>query len=202
LRHLETEEVAYIGYTMKSKYALRVFDSLSRILAEDSRNYTQAIITLEDDSLLPVDRQATWAASHRRKYRSQLTVVAPNTVEIMRKVIGENFVDREADIYPVRIESDDESVRLIYSNDEEKSVPYDDCVALQLCKEEIAERFTRYEVNLIVNSIKDNRLNLMSFDVEPSLMSFDVSLSESPDQPRNAAEQLSELLDLEVVDHL
>ena len=83
---------------------------------------------------------------------------------------------------------------LIYSNHDEKSVPHDDCVALQFCKEETAQcAKTRYEVNLIVNSFQDNRLNLMSFDLRRH---------ESPDEPRRAAEQLGELLDLEVLDHL
>lgn len=195
LRHLETQEDAYIGYTMKSDDALRVFNSLSRILAEGSRNYTQAVITLEDDSILRVDRLATWEAGKWRNYRSQLTVVAPNTVEIERKAFGtnRNVVDRAADVYPVRIESNDESVRLIYSNHDEKSVLHDDCVALQLCKEKIAQRATRYEVNLIVNSFQDNRLNLISFDLRRH---------ESPDEPRRAAEQLGEFLDIEVLDHL
>ena len=196
LRHVETQEVAHLGYTMKSDDALRVFDALSRILAEGSRNYTQAVITLADDSLLRVDRLPTWEAGKWRTYRNQWTVLAPNAVEIKRKAYGENrnVVDRAADVYPVRIESDDESVRLIYSNHDEKSVPHYDCVALQFCKEETEERAkTRFEINLIEDSFKGNRINLMSFDVRRG---------ESPDEPRRAAEQLGELLDLEVLDHL
>ena len=68
-----------------------------------------------------------------------------------------------------------------------------DCVALQLCKEEIAGDLTRYEINLIEDSFKGNRINLMSFDLDPQ---------ESPHQPRQAAEDLGQLLDCEVVDHL
>ena len=66
-------------------------------------------------------------------------------------------------------------------------------MAVFIAGEEIAERATRYEINLILDSFQDNRLNLMSFDVRPH---------ESPGQPRRAAEQLGELLELEVVDHL
>ena len=196
LRHVETQEVAHLGYSMKSEEALRVFDALSRVLAEGSHNYTQAVITLADDSLLRVDRLPTWEAGKWRTYRNQWKVVAPNTVQIKRKAYGENrnVVDRAADVYPVRIESDDESVRLIYSNHDEKSVPHYDCVALQFCKEETEERAkTRFEINLIVDSFQDNRLNLMSFDLRRG---------EAPDEPRRAAEELGELLGLELVDHL
>ena len=143
-----------------------------------------------------VDRLPTWEAGKWRTYRNQWKVVAPNTVQIKRKAYGENrnVVDRTADVYPVRIESDDESVRLIYSNHDEKSVPHYDCVALQFCKEETEERAkTRFEINLIVDSFQENRLNLMSFDLRRG---------EAPDEPRRAAEELGELLGLELVDHL
>ena len=196
LRHVETQEVAHLGYSMKSEEALRVFDALSRVLAEGSHNYTQAVITLADDSLLRVDRLPTWEAGKWRTYRNQWKVVAPNTVQIKRKAYGENrnVVDRAADVYPVRIESDDESIRLTYSNHDEKSVPHYDCVALQFCKEETEERAkTRFEINLIVDSFQENRLNLMSFDLRRG---------EAPDEPRRAAEELGELLGLELVDHL
>ncbi len=195
LRHVETQEVAHLGYTMKSDDALRVFDALSRILAEGSRNYTQAVITLADDSLLRVDCLATWEVGHKRRYKSRLSVIAENAAEIKRRAFSRDrsVVDRAADVYPVRIETNDEAIRIIYSNHDEKSVPQVDCVALQLCKEEIPERVTRYEINLIEDSFKGNRINLMSFDLPPH---------ESPDQPRRAAQQLGELLDLEVVDHL
>ncbi len=195
LRHVETQEVAHLGYTMQRDDALRLFDVLSRILAEGSRNYTQAVITLDDDSLLRVDRLATWEAGHWRKYKSRLSLVAPNAAEIERRAFGKNrkVVDRAADISPVRIETSDESIRLMYSNQDEKYVPRDDCVAVQLCKEDIPERLTRYEINLIEDSFMGNRINLMSFDLSPH---------ESPDEPRRAAEELGELLDLEVLDHL
>ncbi len=198
LRHVETQEVAHLGYSMKSEEALRVFDALSRVLAEGSHNYTQAVITLADDSLLRVDRLPTWEAGKWYNYRNQWKIVAPNTIKIKRQAFRledhRKVADRAADFYPVRIESDDESIRLTYSNHDEKSVPHDDCVALQFCKEETEQRAkTRFEVNLIVNSFQDNRLNLMSFDLRRH---------ESPDEPRRAAEQLGELLDLEVLDHL
>lgn len=195
LRHVETQEVAYLGYTLKSEDALPVFDALSRILAEGSHNYTQAVITLADGSPLRVDRLATWEVGHKRRYKSQLSVVAENAAEIKRKAFSRDrsIVDHAADVYPVRIETNEEAIRIVYSNHDEKSIPYDDCVALQLCKEEIPERATRYEINLIEDSFMGNRINLMSFDVRAH---------EPPDQPRHAAEQLGELLDLEVVDHL
>ena len=198
LRHVETQEVAHLGYTVQSDDALRLFDVLSRILAEGSRNYTQAVITLADDSLLRVDRLPTWEAGKWYNYRNQWKVVAPNTIKIKRQTFRQDrdrkIADRAGDVYPVRIESDDESVRLIYSNHDEKSVPHYDCVALQFCKEETEERAkTRFEINLIVDSFQDNRLNLMSFDLRRG---------EAPDEPRRAAEQLGELLDLEVLDHL
>ena len=195
LRHVETQEVAHLGYTVQSDDALRLFDVLSRILAEGSRNYTQAVITLADDSLLRVDCLATWEVGHKRRYKSRLSVIAENAAEIKRRAFSRDrsVVDRAADVYPVRIETNDEAIRIIYSNHDEKSVPQVDCVALQLCKEEIPERVTRYEINLIEDSFKGNRINLMSFDLPPH---------ETPDQPRRAAEQLGELLDLEVLDHL
>ena len=125
----------------------------------------------------------------------RLSGIADNAAEIERREFSRDrsVVDRAADVYPVRIETNDEAIRIIYSNHDEKSVPQVDCVALQLCKEEIPERVTRYEINLIEDSFKGNRINLMSFDLPPH---------ESPDQPRRAAEQLGELLDLEVLDHL
>ncbi len=194
LRHVETQEVAHLGYTMQRDDALRLFDALSRILAEGSRNYTQAVITLADGSPLRVDCLATWEAGHFRTYRSQLTVVA-NAAEIERTAFGENrnIVDRAADVYPVLIENNDRSIRLVYSNHDEKSVPRIDCVAVQLCKENISGRLTRYEINLIEDSFKGNRINLISFDLSPH---------ESPHEPRHAADQLGQLLDCEVVDHL
>ncbi len=195
LRHVETQEVAHLGYTVQSDDALRLFDVLSRILAEGSRNYTQAVITLADGSLLRVDCLATWEVGHKRRYKSRLSVIAENAAEIKRRAFSRDraIVDRAADVYPVRIETNDEAIRIVYSNHDEKSVPQVDCVALQLCKEEIAGRLTRYEINLIEDSFKGNRINLMSFDLSPH---------ESPDEPRRAAEQLGELLDLEVLDHL
>jgi hypothetical protein len=195
LRHVETQEVAHLGYTMQSDDALRLFDALSRILAEGSRNYTQAVITFADGSLLRVDCLATWEVGHKRRYKSRLSVVAENAAEIKRKAFSRDrsIVDRAADVYPVRIESKDESIRIVYSNHDEKLVSWDDCVAIQLCKEEIAGRVTRYEINLIEDSFKGNRINLMSFDLPPH---------ESPHEPRDAAEQLGQLLDCEVVDHL
>ncbi len=149
---------------------------------------------LADGSPLRVDCLATWEAGHMRTYRSQLTVVA-NAAEIERTAFGENrnIVDRAADVYPVLIESNDRSIRLVYSNHDEKSVPRIDCVAVQLCKENISGRLTRYEINLIEDSFKGNRINLMSFDLSPH---------ESPHEPRHAADQLGQLLDCEVVDHL
>jgi hypothetical protein len=195
LRHVETDQVAHLGYTMQRDDALRVFDTLSGLLAEGGRNFTEAVVTLHDGSLLRVDRLATWAAGHKRRYKSRLSVIADNAAEIERRAFSRDraIVDRAADIYPVRIATNHETIRIVYSNGGEKSVSWDDCVALQLCKEEIAERATRYEVNLILDSFDDNRLNLMSFDVRRH---------ESADEPRRAAEQLGELLDLEVLDHL
>jgi hypothetical protein len=195
LRHVETQEVAHLGYTVQRDDSLRLFDALSRILAEGSRNYTQAVITLADDSLLRVDCLATWEVGHERRYKSRLSVIAENAAEIKRRAFSgdRSVVDRAADVYPVRIETNDEAIRIVYSNHDEKSVPQVDCVALQLCKEEIPERVTRYEINQIEDSFKGNRINLMSFDLSPY---------ESPDEPRHAAEQLGQLLDCEVVDHL
>lgn len=195
LRHVEIPEAAHLGYTMQSDAALRLFDVLSRILAEGGRNYTQAVITLEDDSLLRVDSLATWEVGPERRYDSQLSVVAGNAAEINRRIFSgdRSIVDRAADVYPVRIETNDEAVRIVYSNHDEKSIPQFDCVALQLCKEEIAGRVTRYEINLIEDSFMGNRINLMSFDLSPRV---------SPQEPRHAAEQLGDILNLEVADHL
>lgn len=195
LRHVETQEVVHLSYTVQSDDSLRLFDVLSRILAQGSRNYTQAVITLADDSLLRVDCLATWEVGHERRYKSQLSVIDENAAEIERRAFSRDrsIVDLAADVYPVRIETNDEAIRIIYSNHDEKSVPHDDCVALQLCKEEIPERVTRYEINLIEDSFMGNRINLMSLDLPPH---------ETPDQPRCDAEQLGELLNLEVVDHL
>lgn len=195
LRHVETQEVAHLGYTVQSDDALRVFDVLSRILAEGSRNYTQAVITLADDSLLRVDRLPTWEVGHKRRYKSRLSVIDENAAEINRRAFSRDrsIVEPAADVYPVRIETNDGAIRIIYSNHDEKSVLQVDCVALQLCKEEIPERVTRYEINLIEDSFKGDRINLVSLDLPPD---------ESPDEPRRAAEQLGKLLGLKVVDHL
>lgn len=195
LRHVETQEVAHLGYSMKGDDALRVFDVLSGILAEGGRNASQAVVTLHDGSLLQVGRLATWAAGHKRRYTSQFSVIAENMAEIRRTAFlrDRSIVDRAADVHPVRIETNDLAIRIIYSNHEEKFVSRDDCVALQLCKEEVAGRRTRYEINLIVDPFKGNRVNLMSFDFAPL---------ESPREPRQAAEELGQFLNCEVADHL
>lgn len=103
------------------------------------------------------------------------------------------MVDAAADVYPVQIESQRDAVRIRFSNHTEKSVPDYDCVAVQICKEEIAQRRTRYEVNLITDSSTTERVNLVSFDI---------AINEPPDVVWDAANRIGELLELEVVDHL
>ena len=51
LRHVEAQEVAYLGHTMNSDDALRVFDTLSSLLGEGSRNAAQGVVTLHDAAI-------------------------------------------------------------------------------------------------------------------------------------------------------
>ena len=193
LRHIETDEVVHLGYTLKGEDALRTFDTMSKLLAPGGSNAAVGVITLEDGSLLQVDRLATWEAGHFRKYKSSLSI-ADNVGRIERKAFGHdrNVVDRKADVFPVQIKLDNDTVRIRYADQSEKSFAWDDCVAIQLCREEIAERYTRYEVNLIEDFFMANRVNLMSFDLAPN---------SEPAGPLNAARQLGQLLECEVVNH-
>lgn len=192
-RHRETNEVAHFGFTLVSDDAMKVFDALSDLVGE-GHNYSQAVVTLDDGSTVMVDRLATWAAGKWRSYENQLTEPDSKTIEITRRAFGENrtTADPAADIYPMWIESLHDAVRIQYSNHEEKTVSLYDCVAVQICKEEIAQRRTRYEVNLITDSSTTERVNLMSFDI-------------APDQPsdvvRDAATKIATLLELEIADH-
>ena len=103
------------------------------------------------------------------------------------------MADAAADIYPVRIESKHSSVLIHYSNHDQRSVPDYECVAVQLCKEDIAQRRTRFEVNLITDSSTTERINLLSVDLQPGT---------TPDTVRDAASEIADLLELEFVDHL
>jgi hypothetical protein len=193
LRHLETDEVVHLGYTLKGEDALRAFDTMSKLLAPGGSNASVGVITLEDGSLLQVDRRATWEAGHFRKYKSSLSI-ADNVGRIERKAFGHdrNVIDRKADVFPVQIKMDNDTVRIRYADQSEKSFAWDDCVAIQLCREAIAERYTRYEVNLIEDFFMANRVNLMSFDLAPNA---------EPADPLDAARQLGQLLECEVVNH-
>ena len=195
LRHVETQEVVHFGFTIKSDDALRAFDAMAKLLAPGGRNISSAVITLADGSLLKVDRMATWAAGQWTTYRNRLTVQG-NAAEINRQAFGENknVVEGQSNVYPVRIEANVDSVRLFYSNHQQKTVPRNDCVAIQLCKEEIAGRnHTRFEINLIEDAFFGNRVNLMSYDLSPHDLG---------DEVRQAAEQLGQLLQCDLVDHL
>ena len=158
LRHLEIDEVVHLGYTLKGEDALRTFDKMSKLFAPGGSNASVGVITLEDGSLLQVDRLATWEAGHWRKYKSSLSIEG-NVGQIERKAFGKdrNVVDRKADVFPVQIKMDNDTVRIRYADQSEKSFPWDDCVAIQLCREEIAERYTRHEVNLIEDFFLANR---------------------------------------------
>lgn len=194
LRHARTNEVAHVGFALVSDDALIVFDALSRLLGA-GHNYTQAVITLHDGSLIRVDRLATWAAGKWRNYTTTLTQTDSRTIQLSRRAFGKNrnVADTSADVYPVQIESQRDGVRIRYSNNDERSVPDYDCVAVQVCKEEIAQRHTRYEVNLITDSSTTERLNLASVDI---------ALNEHPKAVWNIAKTIGELLELEVVDHI
>lgn len=193
LRHLETDEVVHLGYTLKGEDALRTFDAMSKLLAPGGSNASVGVITLEDGSLLQVDRLATWEAGHWRKYKSTLSIEG-NVAQIERKAFGKdrNVVDRKADVFPVQVKMDNDTVRIHYADQSEKSFAWDDCVAIQVCREEIAERYTRYEVNLIEDFFRANRVNLMSFDLAPN---------SEPAVPLEAARRLGQLLECEIVDH-
>lgn len=194
LRHVETEEVAHLTFSLKNDDALRVFDALTKVLASGGRNTSQAVITNEDGSMLRVDRLATWQAGQWRSYHSQISTVG-NAVVVTRRAYGENrnVLDRSGDDYPIRIEPVGNDIRISYSKSGAKSYSWDDCICLQMCREEIPERATRYEINLIEDYLRGNRINLLSVDVSP----FD-----SLDEFKEAAAKLGDLLELEVVDHL
>lgn len=152
-------------------------------------------MTLHDGLMVKVDRLATWEAGKWRCYKNQLSNTDPKTIEITRRAFGENrhVVDAAADVYPIRIEVQRDAVCIHYSNHDERTIPDYECFAIQICKEEIAQRRTRYEVNLITDSSKTERLNLLSFDI---------ALNTAPDAVWAAANNVGDLLELEVFSHL
>ena len=194
LRDRESDEVAHVACALVSHDALRVFAALSELIGE-GHNYTEAVIELDDGQMLKVDRLATWAAGKWRSYKSEISRTGSDSIHISRRAFGENrnVADAAADIYPVRIESKHSSVLIHYSNHDQRSVPDYECVAVQLCKEDIAQRRTRFEVNLITDSSTTERINLLSVDLQPGT---------TPDTVRDAASEIADLLELEFVDHL
>lgn len=194
LRHLGTDDVAHLAFTLVSDDALRIFDALSALLG-GSHNYTEAVVTLHDGLMVRVNRLATWEAGKWRCYENQLTPTDSKTIEITRRTFGENrhVVNNAGDVYPIQIEVQRDTVCIRYSNHAERTIPDYECFAIQVCKEEIAQRRTRYEVNLITDSSKTERLNLLSYDIAPDAAVDDVWA---------AANSVGVLLDLEVFSHL
>ena len=194
LRHNDTGEVAHLGYTMTTDEALFAFDAMSKFLAAGEKS-ASAVVELDNGFVLQVDTHATWAAGQRRNYMSKLTVVDQQTIEINRQTRREDrsTIDRKGDVYPIRIEATPSRVQLIYSDHNEVGIDADDCAAIQICKEEIPQRRTRYEINLIEGVHEATRHNLMSFDHWPQ---------KSVAHIVEAAENIAAVLELDVENHL
>jgi len=194
IRLVETNEVAHLGYTLTSDEGVRTFDAMAKFM-NAGENSSKAVVEMDNGFVLYVDTTVTWAAGKIRNYKSKLTVIDRQTVEIKRqtRMDDRSVVDKQGDIYPVRIEASPSLVNLIYSNHDEDGIDADDCVAIQICKEDISQRRTRYEINLIEGVNEATRHNLMSFDIWPQKDVANVI---------EAAENIAAVLELSVENHL
>ncbi len=196
LRRLDNGEEAYVGFTVQQgEDAKAAFEQLAAILGGDKQDHTKTTVARPDQTPLPVDTQPTWDAGKRHRSRCQLSFPAARVMQIQRKLF---WKDRRIKYpappaYVVRIERHREQLCVVWSDRRTRNFPMTECVGIQLCGEYLIERHTRYEVNLLLNRATDNRVNLLSLDLDPQA---------EPVVPRDLAKQVAGCAGLPVLDHL
>lgn len=192
LRRNGNGATAHVAFSRRSETAQRTLHQLSAMLGREGIDRETEAVKLTDGRTVSVKKTATWQAGHQYRYRAEVSRPSPDATEINRTPRAQFKKYPTAPAYPARIERHDDVLRLFWSNGDEQTLPLADCVGVQVCREELP-MCTRYEVNLVLDAPKDNRINLVTVDPYPPLVRAD---------PRQMVETISQQLNLPILDHL